>query len=67
MTGVHATYNSSLTDLDEEMKCLKVKLNSIEPAVGKVSEEIKGMYTSHKENFKAVIIQSLFFEIKLKA
>ena len=60
MTGVHATYNSSLTDLDEEMKSLKAKLNSIEPVVGKVNDEIKGIYTSNKENFKVVIIQSFF-------
>ena len=45
---MNATYNSSLTDLDAEMKSLKAKVNSIEPVVGKLNEEIKGMCAPRK-------------------
>ena len=48
MAGLHAIYNSSLFDLDVDMDSLKVKVSSIEPVVGKLNEEIKGMCAPRK-------------------
>ena len=63
MAGLHAIYNSSLFDLDVDMDSLKAKVNSIEPVVGKLNEEIKGI-CGHQENLQAVIIQTLILRNK---
>ena len=43
ISGLNSTYNSSLTHLNLEMKSLKAKLSDIDPVVGKLNEEVKGI------------------------